>query len=544
MSENSYDVLIRGGRVVDGSGNPWFYGDVALSGDRIARIAPPGQIDPASAGEVVDAEGHVVCPGFIDIQSHSIMPLLSDGRLISKATQGVTTDIMGELWTPAPFGGRIDSPFSNRMLGETESHWADEAREWTRFRDWLEAMENRGVSLNIGSFIGGGTVREYAKGWDMGEAASDEIEVMQRVVHEAMQDGAFGIAPALIYPPSTYSGTDELAAVAEVVGQYGGVYISHVRNEAEQLLEGIGEAIEIGRRANCIVEIYHLKASGEPAWPLMEQAIGMIDQARADGIDVTADMYPYTASGTGLTVLVPNWAAEGGNLYENLRDDATWAKIRDEMANPPVEAPAMARSRSRDDVVPVGFFKEENQQYIGKSVAEIAEMRGEEWMDTVRYLLVSEGQRISTFYFMMNEDNVRLQLQQPWIKISSDAGGLDPSTAKVPVHPRAYGTYTRVLGKYVREEGVLRLEDAVRKMTSAVADRLCLRDRGSLRVGCYADVVVFDPDTVADRSTFADSHQLSVGIRDVWVNGGRVLRGGSHTDAMPGRIVDGPGRGV
>ncbi|HEX2280141.1 MAG TPA: amidohydrolase family protein [Thermomicrobiales bacterium] len=308
------------------------------------------------------------------------------------------------------------------------------------------------------------------------------------------------------------------------------------------MLEGIGEAIEIGRNSGCAIEIYHLKASGQPAWPLMERAIQMIDEARAEGIDVTSDMYPYIASGTGLTVLVPNWAAEGGKLFANLTDDATWQAIREEMLNPPVNSPAMARARDRTGVLPVGLLKQENRQYNGKNLDEIAEMRGEEWPDTVRYLLDSEQQRISTIYFMMSEDNVKMQLKQPWIKISSDAGGLDPDTQTNATHPRAYGTFTRVLGKYVRDEGVLALEDAIRKMTSSVADRLSIRDRGLLREGMFADVVVFDPETVADRSTFAEPHQLSVGIRDVWVNGGRVLQDGEHTGAMAGRIVDGPGR--
>ena len=538
----TFDILIRGGRVVDGTGNPWFYGDVAISGDKIEAIEPPGKIDPGRAETVADATDHVVCPGFIDIQSHSIMPLLMDGRLVSKAHQGVTTEVMGELWTPAPVGGRIGAPFDGRMLGGEAGHWADQAREWFRFRDWLEAMEDRGVSLNIGSFIGGGTVREYAKGWDMGNPNGEELEQMRKVTREAMEDGAFGVAPALIYPPSSYSTTEELTAVAEAIAEYGGVYITHVRNESEQLLEGIGEAIEIGRRSGCIIEIYHLKASGQPAWPLMPQAIRMIDEARAEGLDITADMYPYPASGTGLNVLVPDWAHEGGELYDNLANEAIWTRIREDMLNPPAGATAMARTQNRDGIMPVGFMQDENQQYVAKRLPEIAEMRGEDWADTVRHMLLSEQQRISTIYFMMSEDNLALQLRQPWIKISSDAGGIDPDGQTLPTHPRAYGTFTRVLGKYVREEGVLELEDAVRKMTSSVADRLSIRDRGVLRADAYADVVVFDPAGVADRATFEDPHQLSVGIRDVWVNGVRVIDGGTHTEAMPGRIIDGPGR--
>jgi N-acyl-D-amino-acid deacylase len=542
MSEQTYDLLITGGKVIDGTGNPWFYGDVAVSGDKVARIAPAGSIDPASASEVVDATGHVVCPGFIDIQSHSIIPLFEDGRLLSKATQGVTTEIMGEMWTPAPFGGRIENPMRSSVISADIGHWEEQAREWTSFRDWLEAVEQRGTSLNIGSFVGGGTVREYAKGWDMGDPTEAELDVMRKVVHEVMKDGAFGVAPALIYPPSSYSTTHELTEVAKVIAEYGGVYITHVRNESEQLLEGIQEAIDIGRESDCAIEIYHLKASGQPAWPLMEKAIALIDQARADGIDVTSDMYPYVASGTGLTTLVPDWAAEGGKLFDNLADDATWAKIRDAMLNPPAGTVGAARSANREGVLPVGMMKPENLQYNGKNLDEIAGMRGEEWPDTVRYLLNSEQQRISTIYFMMSEENVKMQLQQPWIKISTDAGGIDPVNQTNATHPRAYGTFTRVLGKYVREEGVLELEDAIRKMTSSVADRLSIRDRGLLRDGMYADVVIFDPETVIDKSTFTDPHHLSVGIRDVWVNGGRVIKDGEHTNAMPGRIVDGPGR--
>jgi dihydroorotase/N-acyl-D-amino-acid deacylase len=359
---------------------------------------------------------------------------------------------------------------------------------------------------------------------------------------ECMREGAFGIATALIYPPGSYAGTEELVEIARVVGQYGGVYITHIRSEAELILDGMAEAIEIGRRGACAIEIYHLKASGMSSWELMPRAMQLIDEARAEGIDITADMYPYIASGTGLTTLIPTWASEGGRLFENLSDPATRAAIRAEMIDPPREAPSMARTENLDGVMPVGFLKRENRQFIGKRLPEIAALRGQEWPDATIDLLLSERQRISTIFFMMSEENVRSQLTQPWIKISTDAGGIDPATQTNPTHPRAYGTYPRVLGKYVREEGVLTLVEAVRKMSSAVADRLSLRDRGLLREGMRADVVVFDPETVADRSTFVDPHQLSVGIRDVWVNGQRVLRDAAHTGAKPGRIVDGPGR--
>lgn len=538
----AFDVLISNGRVIDGSNNPWFYGDVALADGRVAAVAPRGLLEPANARETIDATGHVVCPGFIDIQSHSIIPFLSDGRSLSKVTQGVTTEIMGEAWTPAPFGGQIDDPLRSSLIPVDVSGWEEQARSWTRFRAWLEAIEARGVSVNIGSFVGGATVREYARGWEMGEPTPDEVATMCRVMDECMQDGAFGVATALIYPPGSYAGTEELVETARVVGRHGGVYITHIRSEAELLLEGMAEAIDIGRRGNCAVEVYHLKASGRSSWRLMGRAMQLIDEARAAGVDITADMYPYVASGTGLTTLIPTWASEGGRLFENLADPATRAAIRAEMIDPPREAPSMARTENLEGVMPVGFVKPENQQFVGKQLPEIAAMRGQEWADAVIDLLLSEHQRISTIFFMMSEENVRVQLRQPWIKISTDAGGIDPTGQTNPTHPRAYGTYARVLGHYVRDEGVLTLEEAIRKMTSSVADRLSLRDRGLLREGMWGDVVVFDPATVADRSTFTDPHQLSVGIRDVWVNGTRVLRDGEHTGAMPGRIVDGPGR--
>ncbi len=535
-----YDVLITGARVVDGTGNPWFYGDVALTGDRIAVIAPAGRIDPGTAAEVVTAEGMVVCPGFIDIQSHSLMPFLTDGRALSKVTQGVTTEIMGELWTPVPFGGKRVSPFGSIFGDEEKEH----DYGWTRFRDWLDFLSGRGVSVNFGSFVGGATVREYAKGWEMGDPTPDELETMRRVTAEAMEDGAFGVATALIYPPNSYSPNFELTEVARVVGDYRGVYITHIRSEGDLLLESIDETIALGREANVAVEVYHLKATGKRNWPKMQKVIEKIDAARAEGIDIAADMYPYIGSGTGLSVLFPYWVSEGGRFFENLRDPATRARIHDEMVDPLPDAESLesAYSPNRDHVMPIGFRRPENRQYIGLRLPDIAAQREQDWADAAIDLLISEQQRISTIYFSMTEDNLKLQIQQPWIKISTDAGGIDPAGQENPVHPRAYGTYTRVLGKYVREEKVLPPEDAVRKMTSAVADRLSLRDRGLLRTGSYADVVLFDPNTVTDNATFTEPHQLSTGIRDVWVNGQRVLRDGQHTNALPGRAVYGPGK--
>lgn len=535
----SIDFLISGGRVVDGTGNPWRYADVAIGGDRIVDVAPPGRISPEQAREVVDARTMVVCPGFIDIQSHSILTLMRDGRSLSKITQGVTTEIMGEGWTPAPFGGLIDDPFEGAFMALDIAAWAERARAWRRFGDWLEALATQGVSPNIGSFLGGGTLRRYACGMRMGRATPDELATMRRVMAEAMDDGAFGVAYALIYPPDSFVDTDELVAVCEVVAEKGGIYITHVRSEAEQLLEALGEAITIGRRANLPVEIYHLKAVGRPNWKLMPAAIAAIEEARAAGVDVTADMYPYAASGTGLSAILPPWADADGKLYENLADPLMRAKIRAEVLEPSGDWEAMAHNTTPEGVMPIGFRREEHQAYIGRRLAEIADLRDQHWVDAALDLLAAEGQRIDTIYFSMDEANVRMQLGLPWIKIATDAGGYDPAWAAPlgPVHPRAYGTYPRVLGRYVRDERALALEDAVRKMTSAVAERLGLRERGLLRPGCYADVVVFDPATIADQATFEAPHQLARGVRDVWVNGERVLRDGVHTSATPGRVV-------
>lgn len=528
-----YDVLIRNGRVVDGSGNPWFFGEVAIRDGRIAAVAPRGRLDSATARETIDAAGHVVCPGFIDIQSHSIVPLWASGRLLSKVTQGVTTEIMGESSTPAPFGGRIDQP----ALVDKHPEWLERAKTWTRFRPWLEAIEARGTALNIGSFVGGGTIRKYACGWDMQPPDAAQLETMCRVMDECMRDGAFGIAPALIYPPSAFATKAELIELARVVGRHGGVYISHIRSEGAGLLPALQEAIDIGRQAQCAVEIYHLKAAGKTNWHLMPAAIRMIDTARAEGVDVTADMYPYVASGTGLSALIPDWAFEGNRLMERLRDPETRARIKKELYTPDD-----FRNRHVDHVMPVGFTEPQNQQYIGKRLDEIARLRGQEWPDALIDLLLEEEDRIFTVYFSMSEENLELQLRQPWIKISTDARGEEPSATPAAGHPRGFGTYPRVLGKYVRELKILTLEDAVRKMSSAVAQRLGLTDRGTLLPGQCADVVIFNPDTIADRANFLDSRALSVGVRDVWVNGTRVLQNGEHTNAMPGRIVDGPGR--
>ena len=535
----NYDVLIQNAKVVNGTGNPWFYGDVALRGERIAAITPVGVIDKTRAKASVDATGMVVCPGFIDIQSHSIAPLMIDGRCLSKITQGVTTEIMGEAWTPAPYGDKIQNPIGFTTYAKKLPEWSERAKTWKRFGDWLTAMIEHGVSPNIGSFLGGGTLRQYAMGLEMRPPKQDELNTMKRVMAESMEDGAFGVSYALIYPPDAFTTTHELIEVCKVVSEYDGIYITHLRSEADEIYSALKEAFEISRQAGLPTEIYHLKASGKRNWDKMPEVISRIEQVRASGLDVTADMYPYPASGTGLTSILPPWVAEDGKLFEHLADAEVRQKIRNAVLKPEGDWEAMASEDGPEIVMPIGFQKAENQMFVGKRLSTIAEMRGQHWIDAAMDLILDEGQRISTIYYSMSEDNVRMQLKLPWIKVSTDAGGFDPDWAKAmgPTHPRAYGTYPRVLGKYVREEGVLTLEDAVRKMTSSVAERLNLKERGLLKEGMYADVVMFNPETVSDKATFEAPHQLSVGVRDVWVNGICVLKDAKHTNAAPGQMV-------
>ncbi|MCB0044428.1 MAG: D-aminoacylase [Caldilineaceae bacterium] len=537
MSE--YDLLIRNGKVVDGSGNLWFYGDVLVQGDRIAAVTPVGQEPSSAAKTVVDATDHVIAPGFIDIQSHSILPLMVDGRSVSKLLQGVTTEIMGEGWTPAPVIGRNTDPLDDVYFSlDIGDAWRSRIYAWYRFRDWLDAMVEHGVSPNVGSFLGGGTLRTIGKGLEMGRPNDAELALMQQTMAAAMQEGAFGVSYALIYPPDVYTDTDELAAICEVVAAHRGVYITHIRDEGDRLEEAMDEAIELGRRTGVAVEVYHLKASGAHNWHKMPGVIEQISQARRTGVDITADMYPYAASGTGLSAVLPPWAMAEGKLYENLRDPEMRARIKEEMLHPSGDWEPMG-TRDPSAVMPIGFELAENKQYTALRLTQIAEQRGQDWVDTVFDLLASEEQRISTIYFSMDEENLRLQLRQPWIKISTDAGGFDPAWAEPlgPYHPRAYGTYPRVLGRYVREEGIITLEDAVRKMTWSVAARLNMRSRGLLAPGKFADIVVFDPATITDHATFDEPHQLATGVRDVWVNGVRVVADGKHNDATPGRVV-------
>lgn len=530
---DGYDVVIEGGRIADGTGNAWYPGDVGIVGDRIATITPPGMLRDVRAVRRVDASDRVVAPGFIDIQSHSRSSLLGDGdgRVVSKVTMGVTTEIMGESTTNAP-----SSP---AML--TAAGAAAGVTLFETFGEWMDAMGAHGASVNYGSFVGATTIRLLGMGQAMGEAGSAERRVMQRAVRQSMEDGAFGIGSALIYPPGNFASTEELISINAAAAPYGGVYITHLRSEADNFLEAIDEAIEIGTEAGVPIEIYHLKAGGTENWHKAALAVAKIDSARAAGVDVQANMYPYTAGGTGLTACFPPWASADGLLFQNLADPDMRDRIRAEILNQTTDWENLCSLATPGGTLILGLNREENRRYVGRYLADIAGEMGKHWIDTAFDLVLSERQRVGTIYFMMSEENVAMQIAQPWMKFGTDAGGLDPETARGLAHPRAYGTFTRVLGKYVREEGATTLEEAVRKMSSAVATRLHIKERGLLVEGYYADVVIFDPATVGDVATYQEPHQVSTGIEHVFVNGVAVVTDGVHTGALPGRPVHGPG---
>jgi dihydroorotase/N-acyl-D-amino-acid deacylase len=537
-----YDVIISGGKLIDGAGNPWFYGDLAIRGDRIARVTPPGLLAKARATRRIDATGKVVAPGFIDIQAQSVAQFtIGDGRVISSVTQGITTALLGEGATPAPSNdktvaasGPIDSLTRAAM---------NQFRGPRGFNVWLETMEKHGISQNAGSFLGAATVRIYAKGEAEGEATPAELDTMRLVVKNAMEDGALGVASALIYPPASYAATSELIEQAKAMAPYGGVYITHMRSEADRFLEAIDEALRIGKEGGVPVEIYHLKASGTKNWGKMTQAIAKVDSARAAGQDITADMYLYTAGGTALAACAPPWSAADGRLLDNLRNPERRAKIKAEMmATGATNSEALCMLVGPSAVQVVGFRSSNLTAYEGQRLDAIARQRGKDWFETWADIVVEEQGQVGAIFHMMTESNLPLQIRQPWIKWGTDADGMNPDSMRGALtHPRAFGNYPRLLGRYVREQRVISLEDAIRKGTGAVAQRVMLRDRGMLTEGSYADVIVFDPITVVDKATFEQPGQLSVGMEQVFVNGRAVISDGKHTDAKPGRALRGAG---
>lgn len=540
MAVAPLDVVIVNGRVVDGTGNPWYYADVAIRGDRIVAVAAPHSLDAAPAMRRIDASGLVVTPGFIDMQGQSAEAFVyGDGHAISKITQGVTSEILGEGSTPAPANAKIlalQAPRDSQMTRTMNRFTGPRG-----FGTWLDAMAHHGVALNVGSFLGAETVRTYAMGAAAGAPTSAQLDTMKRVVRDAMRDGAFGVASALIYPPGSYAGTPELIDIARAMAPFHGSYITHMRSEGDSLLPATDEALRIGREGGVPVIIYHLKASGPANWSKAPLLVARIDSARRAGQDVTATMYPYPASANGLASCVPPYVAENGKLLANLRDPAQRPLITRQMSDASLGVSADCQGISPDRIMVVGFHAPELKRYEGKRLSEIAAAMGKPWADAVIDLLLIDPS-LSRITFSMTDENVAMQLKQPWVMIGTDAEAWNPADSLHGLtHPRAYGSYPRILGRYVREQGLLTLEDAVRKMTSLPADRLGLRQRGQLRAGFFADVVVLDPATVIDRSTYDRPHQLSIGIRHVLVNGVPVVRDGAVTGTTPGRALRGPG---
>ena len=532
-----YDVILRGGTIYDGSGGPPFVGDVAIRGDSIVAV---GDVGRASAATEIDVAGLAVAPGFINMLSWATESLIEDGRSLSGIKQGVTLEIFGE--------GESMGPLNEAMKQEMLEQQGDikYAIPWTTLGEYLEHLVERGVSTNVASFVGATTVRIHEIGYEDRPPTPEELERMRALVRQAMEEGALGVGSSLIYAPAFYAKTDELIELARVAAEYGGMYISHMRSEGNRLLEAVDELITIAREANIPAEIYHLKAAGVQNWPKIDEVIAKVEAARAEGLRITADMYTYTAGATGLDAAMPPWVQEGGlqQWKARLQDPRIRARLRREMTTPTDEWESLyLLAGSPERVILVGFKQDSLKYLTGKTLAEVARMRGKSPEETAMDLVVQDDSRVETVYFLMSEDNVKKQIALPWMSFGSDAGSLAPEGVflKSNPHPRAYGNFARLLGKYVREEQVIPLEEAIRKLTTLPAENLKLRRRGALRPGYFADVVVFDPATISDQATFENPHQLATGMVHVFVNGVQVLRDGEHTGAKPGRVVRGPG---
>lgn len=522
----SYDVIIRGGQILDGSGNTAYISDLAINADTIAAI---GGLAEARGVLEIDAGGLAVAPGFINMLSWANVALIEDGRSQGDLRQGVTLEVMGEGHSMGPLNGEM----KEEMLHLQQDIKFD--INWTTLGEYLEFLEKKGVSTNIASFIGNGTVRQHVMGYEKRPAGPEEIKAMQALVRQAMEEGAVGLSTSLIYVPSGHADTEEIIELAKVVAEYKGMYISHIRDEESKLLEAVRELITISKEAGLPAEIYHFKASGTDNWPLLDRAITIIDSARAEGLSITTDMYMYNASSTGLNILLPGWAKEGGH-------ESTMELMRQ-----PLKRQQMIREVEfhvpPEKILLVGFRNESLRGLIGKTLAEVAAERGRTPEETIADLIFEDDSRIQVVYFSMSEENIRKKLALPYMAICSDAGSYTNEGVflKQSTHPRAYGSFARLLGHYVREEKVISLEEAIHKLTTLPATNLKLVRRGALKQGYYADVVVFDPAAIQDHATFEKPHQYATGMKHVFVNGTRVIKEGEHTGAFPGRIVRGPG---
>jgi N-acyl-D-amino-acid deacylase len=538
VGTQQFDVIIRNGTVYDGTGAAGGRADVGIRGDRIVAV---GNLGGASATTTVDAANLAVAPGFINMLSWSVDSLIADGRSQGEIRQGVTTEIFGE--------GSSMGPLNDAMKKRAVEQMGDIKYDitWTTLSEYLKDLERRGVSPNVASYIGATTIREHVIGLEDRKPTAQQLDEMRALVRQEMEAGALGIGSSLIYAPAFYASTEELIELCKVAAQYRGKYISHMRSEGNRLVEAVDEFLRISREAGIPAEIYHLKAAGERNYPKMDQVIAKIEAARASGLKVTADMYTYTAGATGLDASMPPWVLDGGYdaAFKRLADPATRKKIAAEIRTPSNAWENLyLAAGSADRVLLVEFKSDALKPLTGKTLAEVARMRGKDPVETIMDLVLEDRSRVGTVYFMMSEDNIRKQIKLPWVSFGSDASSMapEPPFTKSSAHPRAYGNFARLLGKYVRDEKVIPLEEAIRRLTGLPATNLELDRRGFLKEGLFADVVVFDPATIADRATFEQPHQYAVGMRHVFVNGAQVLKDGEHTGAKPGRALWGPGK--
>jgi len=531
------DVILRGGLVLDGEGGEPFVGDVAVSGDRISAVSRHVQ----DRGTLeLDARGLAIAPGFINMLSWAIAPLFHDGRSLSDIKQGVTLEVFGEGWSMGPYTEAM-----RRDVMERQGDLKYEV-DWTTLGDGLERLCRRGLSCNIASFVGAATTRIHELGHEDRRADAEQLGRMRALVRQAMREGALGVGSSLIYTPATFADTDELTALAAAAAESGGMYISHLRNEGDRLIEAVDELITIARRSGARAEIYHLKQAGRANWPKLGEVVEHVEAARAEGLSITADMYPYTAGATGLDASMPPWSQEGGHAQwiARLRDATLRARVIEEMRRPAETWDNLYRSAgSPDNILLLQFKNKALKPLTGKTLAAVAALRGKTPEETAVDLVIEDDSRVGCAYFLMAEQNVHRQVGLPWMSFGSDAGSMAPEGLFLlsNPHPRAYGTFARVLGHYVRDGSAASLPDAVRRLTSFPARNLRLSDRGSLRAGCFADVVAFDAARIRDHATYDEPHHLASGVEHVFVNGVHVLKDGEHTGATPGRVVRGPG---
>jgi N-acyl-D-amino-acid deacylase len=539
-----YDLIIRGGTVYDGTGTAPYIADVALIADTIAAV---GNLADARGAEEINAEGLAVAPGFINMLSWATGSLIIDGRSLSDLSQGVTLEVFGEGVSNGPLNAHMKEElwdsFVARAGSEEEAATLLGGRQipWTTLDEYLSFLESKGVSTNVASLIGAATVRQHVIGEDDRAPTAEELVRMQDLVREAMAEGALGVGSSLIYVPGVFASTDELTALALATGEFDGVYVSHIRSEGGRLLESVEELIQIARDAGVRGHIYHLKAAGQNNWHKMETVIERVNEVRSEGLEITADIYTYVAGATGLDAAMPPDVQAGGMMawHARLQDPAVRARMETEMMTPSDDWENLMLDAGPENVMLVGFKNEAVRQYMGMRLTEVADLRGTSIPVTVMDLVIEDTSRVEAVYFLMDESNVHLKLRQPWVAIDSDAASLAPegTSLNYMVHPRAYGSFARLLAKYVREEQVLTLEEAVRRMTSLPASVLSIDRRGLIKKGYFGDIAVFDPLTIQDHATFEAPHQLATGMHYVFVNGTRVLSNGKHTGAMPGRVV-------